>query len=64
MKTNGIVAIATNADTKVRIGRNPGTLADVKATDDVLVLSVHSSAGWTAKRILVIPTPTPTAPGA
>lgn len=49
--------VATDADTKVRVrpDGDPIDVADLKAGDEVLVISRQTDDGWVAGRVLVLP---------
>ena len=57
------VVVKTDTDTKVRIGRNAGTLADLKVGDQVFVQSRVDGANVLAKHILQRPAAATTSGG-
>lgn len=56
------VTVATNADTRVRKDRKPGSLAALAVGDEVVVKSVVDGGSATARRI-VVPAPVPGSAG-
>jgi hypothetical protein len=58
---NTSVTVATTADTRVRKGRAPASLAALAVGDEVVVVSVVDGSTATARRILV-PAPRASAP--
>lgn len=56
------VTVATNADTRVRKDRKPGSLAALAVGDEVVVKSVVDGGSATARRI-VVPAPVPASAG-
>ena len=57
------VVVKTDADTKVRIGREPGTLDDLKVGDEIFVQSRVDGGNALAKHILKKPPATTTSGG-